>query len=274
MTVSFIVPTRNSARTLQACLRSLVQQDLEDVEVVVVDNHSSDGTLAIAEEWADTVVTAGPERSAQRNLGAFLSRGDVVVFIDSDMVLEPGVARDIREAFDAPTRPGALVIPELAFGTGFFARCRALEKRLYLGDGTVEAVRAIDRKLFEEVGGWDEDLTAGEDWELTDRIKATGCELGRTEQRIWHDEGHIKLRETFTKKGYYGRWVADYVKRPGGSRKLVRTSLFSRLDELAAHPVHAAGMITLKSVEAAGLAYGMARAGQTATATATAGSAA
>ena len=73
--VSFVVPTRNTERTLAACLASVRAQDHPDVELVVVDNASTDGTAAIAREHADIFEAAGPERSAQRNRGATLASG-------------------------------------------------------------------------------------------------------------------------------------------------------------------------------------------------------
>src|SRR5690242_3852216 len=119
MRISFVVPTRNSARTLDACLGSLRAQTHPDVEVVVVDNASTDGTPEIARRYADRFENWGPERSAQRNRGTAVSTGDVVVFIDSDMVLEPHVASAIRDRFAAGPDLGALVIPERSFGEGF-----------------------------------------------------------------------------------------------------------------------------------------------------------
>lgn len=261
-TVSFIVPTKNTERTIAACLRSLRQQHLEAgacdrVEVILVDNHSTDRTVEIAECYADTIAIAGPERCAQRNLGADRATGEVVVFVDADMVLEPTIAIESARAI-AHGQLDVLVLPELAFGESFFAECRSLEKRLYLGDASVEAGRAMRRSLFLEVGGWDETLTAGEDWELTDRLVAAGARLGRTEGRVWHDEGTVHLRTQFRKKRYYGRWVAEYVRRGGGSRHLARTSLLSQPRLLLAEPAHATGLFVLKGVEAAGLATGMA----------------
>ena len=259
MTISFIVPTRNSARTVGRCLQSLAAQDHDAVEIVVVDNFSTDGTFEIASELAHVVEQAGPERCAQRNRGAELAGGDIVVFIDSDMVLEPGVAAEIHGAFAADPTLGALVIPELSFGTRFFAECRSLEKRLYLGDDGVEAARALRREVFTGVGGWDVTLTAGEDWDLSDRLRAADTVFGRIDARIWHDEGTIRLRETFAKKRYYGRWVGTYLSRHGGEggRKLARTSLFSQPRLLLGAPRHAAGMFVLKATEAAGIAVGM-----------------
>lgn len=256
ITVSFVVPTKNSARTIGACVRSLRQQAHESVEIVLVDNHSTDRTCEIAAPYCDHVVVAGPERCAQRNIGAARSTGQIVVFVDSDMVLEPGVAAEAARLigegdFDA------LVLPEQAFGENFFAECRGLEKRLYLGDETVEAARALRRSLFDQVGGWDETLTAGEDWDLSDRMRAAGARFGRTQSQVWHDEGTVKLISQFKKKKYYGAWVADFMARGGASGHLARTSLVSQPKLLLAEPTKTIGLFTLKGVEAAGLATGM-----------------
>src|SRR4051794_38465045 len=116
MKISFVVPTRNSARTLEACLESLRAQTHPDVEVIVIDNRSTDGTVEIARRRADQFATCTNERSAQRNAGTARSTGEVVVFIDSDMVLEPHVATAIQDAFLAKADLGALVIPERSFG--------------------------------------------------------------------------------------------------------------------------------------------------------------
>ena len=257
MKVSFVVPTKNSARTIANCLSSL-QRQLGDVEIIVVDNNSSDGTAEIARRYADVVEIAGPERSAQRNIGARLATGDVVMFVDSDMTLEPNVASEISRTFDDESQLGALIVPERSFGEGFWSSCRVLEKSLYVGDDAVEAPRAFRQDVWAELGGWDETLTAAEDWDLADRTRALGVAIGRVDAWIWHDEGTLRLRGTFGKKRYYGRWIAQYLSthKSEGGRKLARTSLFNKPGVLARHPLQTSGMLLLKSVEAAGLAAG------------------
>lgn len=259
MKVSFVVPTRNSARTLHSCLGSLRAQTHPDVEIVVVDNGSSDGTPQIAARYADLVADAGPERSAQRNHGTAKSAGDVVVFIDSDMVLEPHVATSIVDRFTAAPRLGALVIPERSFGSGFLTQCRILEKDLYVGDAGVEAPRAFRRTVIESLGGWNEELTAAEDWDLADRTAAAGVPVGRIDAWIWHDEGHLQLRVTFAKKRYYGRWIDRYLQTQGGTggRKFARTALLRQPGRLVRHPLLTTGLFVLKATEATGLVLGI-----------------
>lgn len=258
-TVSFVVPTRNSARTISACVMSLRHQAYDHVEIVVVDNDSTDDTARRAlDAGADRVIVAGPERCAQRNRGARESSGEFVVFIDSDMVMEPAIAGQIVEIFTTESHVGALIIPERSFGDGFWTRCRVLEKSLYVGNESVEAPRAFRREVFEAVGGWNESLTAAEDWDLDDRIRAHGTVVGRIAAFIWHDEGRLRLRGTFGKKRYYGQWIAAYLDaHDDGSRRIRRSGLLDRRGDLLRHPVLTSGMVTLKSVEAAGIYTGM-----------------
>jgi glycosyltransferase involved in cell wall biosynthesis len=267
-TVSFIVPTYNSSRTISACVRSLRTQTYPDVEILVVDNNSTDDTSARAlAAGADQVITAGPERCAQRNRGAADSRGEIVVFIDSDMVMEPALAAQIVATFETRPELSALIIPERSFGDGFWTKCRVLEKSLYVGNESVEAARAFRRDAFEAVGGWNENLTAAEDWDLDDRIRAHGVQVGRIDAYIWHDEGKLRLRGTFGKKRYYGQWIAAYLDaHDDGSRRIRRSGLLDKKGDLLRHPILTGGMVTLKSIEAAGIYAGMrdARSGRTA----------
>lgn len=250
--VSVIVPTRNSSRTLEACLASVRAQTHEDVELVVVDNHSTDGTVDIARKLARRTLVAGPERSAQRNAGARASAGEYLLFVDSDMMLSPRVAEEVVLAFQRDSSVQTLVVPERSVGQGFWARCRALEKELYLGDSDVEAARAFRRTAFEEAGGYDERIHGGgEDWDLPERIAAAGGRIGRIASEVTHDEGRLTLRGDLTKKFYYGRTFGRYArKHPGrAARKVLRLAYLRKLPVLARDPAHAIGLLIMKVLE-------------------------
>src|SRR5438045_6135257 len=128
--VSVIVPTSNSQRTLSACLASVRNQSHPTVELIVVDNRSSDRTVDLARKFADRVIEWGPERSAQRNKGARLARGEYFLFIDSDMILSSDVISECTAMSLTQLAPG-VVIPEISVGDGFWAHCRQLERSLY-----------------------------------------------------------------------------------------------------------------------------------------------
>jgi glycosyltransferase involved in cell wall biosynthesis len=255
--VTVIVTTRNSARTLEACLASIRSQDHSAIELVVVDNDSTDSTQAIALRYCDGFAVRGPERSAQRNHGAALARGAYVLFIDSDMVLDAGVVSEgIRALRDDEVR--AVAIPEVSFGAGYWTRCRILERTCYVGDDDVEAARLFRRLDFMEVGGYDLDLNGAEDWDLSARV-ASGSKLARTASFIHHDEGRITLRGCYVKRRYYARGYLRYLakrRRVSQSQTNVvfRPAFFRHWRGLASHPALTGGMFLLKTTELAAVA--------------------
>ena len=258
--LTVVVPTKNAGRTIEACLASIVNQNLggnvSQIELIVVDNYSTDDTQAIAGQHADKVIVAGPERSTQRNLGLAASRSELIAFIDADMVLTPDVCSQAVEALLSGTH--AVVVPEESFGEGFFARCRKLEKELYLNNPDVEAARFFPVALARSVGGYREDLIAGEDWDFSDRMESAGAALGRTKAFIRHDDGRISLRDTFQKKQYYGKTFQHYLRTRSNpsQRRMTRPAIFGVLRKLGRDPVVGSGLILLKATEVSGLAVG------------------
>jgi len=247
--VGVVVPTRNSARTLQACLESLRSQDVRPT-IVVVDNHSSDETLSIAEQLADIVEVAGPERSAQRNRGAeLLANVEVIGFIDSDMVLEPSVVGQVLREMHAGA--DAIVIPEYTMGRGFVAKVRAFERAQYVGASQVEAPRFFGRRVFEQVGGFDEELNAGEDWDLAIRVASSGALRGRTTACIWHDEGRVGYLAHCRKKGLYASGLKAFFAKHGsrGHGIILDRPYLRHPWRLARHPLLGMGLVALKAGE-------------------------
>jgi glycosyltransferase involved in cell wall biosynthesis len=259
--VSVVVPTRNSARTLERCLISIQDQSYSPIEIIVVDNQSTDGTIEIASRFADRVETFGPERSFQRNRGADLSNGSDLFFVDSDMVVASDVVAECVDAAATDSVVG-VIVPELSTGEGFWAHCRALERSCYIGDDLMEAARFFSRSIFEDVGGFDEDLTAGEDWDLTIRVQRHG-RLARARSRILHDEGKLRVWADLTKKAYYARSFRLYWKKHPGlasqQANLIFRSAFARhWRTLAKHPVLTLGFLTLKALEQGAALWGLA----------------
>jgi glycosyltransferase involved in cell wall biosynthesis len=87
--VTVTIPTYNSAATLGACLASIAAQDHPNVEIVVVDSHSADETLAIAQEAGARCLTVDAWLLGARVAGIEAARGDYVLLLDSDHVLAP-----------------------------------------------------------------------------------------------------------------------------------------------------------------------------------------
>jgi glycosyltransferase involved in cell wall biosynthesis len=265
--VSVIVTTRNSEETIGDCLQSVRKQSHEPIELIVVDNGSSDATPRIAAELADLTLDAGPERSRQRNVGAQASHGTYVVFIDSDMLLRSDVVRDCVHVSEAGA--DAVVIPETSFGEGFWARCKALERTCYLGDETIESARFFRRDSFDRIGGFDEMIPFGpEDWDIHARLLSADGRIGRADAMIDHDEGALEFRELLARKYYYGKTTERYIRRHGALARrqltVLRPAFIRHWRLLARHPFTASAMLVMKTCEltagAAGLVMGRLRA--------------
>ena len=256
--VSVIVPTKNSDATIGKCLESISTQTWPNIEIIVVDCFSKDKTRKITEDYGARIFESGVKRSEARNMGAEKARGDLVFFVDSDMELGSSVidecVKKIREEYDG------VVIPEVSVGEGFWAKCKALEKRCYIGDDLIEAARFFRKSVFENMGGYDAELEAGEDWDLNQRLSKAGYRIGRINAFIKHYEGRLSLRATMLKKRYYGKTLERYRKKhPTEARhqlKLIRPAFTRNWRGLVKDPVHALGMLVMKACELGAVGLG------------------
>jgi glycosyltransferase involved in cell wall biosynthesis len=251
--VSVIVPTRNNARTIEACLASVRAQTHPAVELIVVDNASEDFTWAAAERLAHRVLRGGPERSAQRNIGVEASSGSWVLWLDSDMILPPTtIAEALRMAH--ATGASAIALPERTIGEGFWTACRALERECYLDAPLLHNPRLIRREFFDNEGGFDLRMSGPEDADLRLRMRAAGSRIELAPVLVDHDEGRLTVRSVMEKRYYYGRslpaFAASHDGAVGHQGRAVAASYVRNWRRLLRDPVHAVGMIGLRGLEA------------------------
>ena len=98
MLISVIIPALNEERYIENCLKSIMQQKFLNVEVIVVANGCNDKTAEIAKKYTNKVIeTEKKGVSYARNLGAKISNGEILVFVDADCILELGVLSEIFE---------------------------------------------------------------------------------------------------------------------------------------------------------------------------------
>jgi len=261
--VSVIVPTKNSATTLGRCLGSIKKQTYQQLELIVIDNFSFDKTAYVAKQFTNRYYQQGPERSTQRNYGAAKAKGIYIAIIDSDMYLEEHVIEDCVAAIK-PYGVAGVVIPEESIGKGFWARCKALERSFYAGVDYMEAARFFKLESYLRLGGYDESMVSGEDWDFSQRIQQLG-KLVTIKHEIKHDEQHISLLKTIKKKFYYAQKFAKYTaknKRSLAVKRqtslLVRYWLFlSQPRKLWRHPLVGCGMLFMKTCEFGFGGFGM-----------------
>lgn len=211
--VSVIVPTKNSETTIEICLKSIKEQDYENVEIIVVDNYSTDRTRNIAVKYGAKFYWKGPERSAQVNFGAKKARGKYIYRVDSDFVLQPDT---IREAVETCERYGydAIVIHNTSDpSVSFWAKIRKVERDCYKNDELNVAARFWRKTVFSAVGEFDENLVAGDDYDFHNRLVEQGFKIGRIKAQEIHIGEPKTLVEVVRKHYYYGKNIHRFIKK-------------------------------------------------------------
>lgn len=254
--VSVVIPTRNSEKFLGNCLESIKKQTYKNIEIIIVDNNSTDKTKEIAARYTKLVFNRSPERSAQRNFGASKSKGDYLLFIDSDMELSKKV---VEECVNRIQKSGGIIIPEKSMGEGFWAKCKALERSFYIGVDWIEAARFFPRELFNKLKGYDEMQTGTEDSDFPQRIKEEFGEnsIIRINSFIYHHEGKLSLFDTLKKRLYYAKTSNVYTTRKSNEEYYKKQSsileryrlYFSDPKKLFRNPFLGLGVLFMKAAE-------------------------
>lgn len=249
--VSIIIPTLNEEKVLGKCLQT-VKNYAPETEIIVVDNFSTDKTSVIARNYTKLVFSHGPERSAQRNFGAKKATGTHLLFLDADMRLTKNV---LSEALSLVQKGKFIIaLPELAVGTTFWEKSIALERNLYYQEKLLAAARLYPRYIFNKLGGFNEELFAGEDWDLSSRAEKKGYQLVFTHNPVIHSERVTSLKDFLRIKYYYIQNISRYAAiRP--QQFATQSSFKNRISiyihhwpKLLADPFHFAGFVFLKAL--------------------------
>lgn len=265
--VSVIIPTKNSDSVIAACLHSIAIQSYKKIEVIVVDNNSTDKTKEISKNYTQKVFNQGPERSAQRNFGVKKASGEYVFIIDSDMQLSRNVVKSCVRAMLENKKFQGIIVPEESFGEGYWAACKKLERSFYVNCDWMEAARFFRKSAFEEINGYNVHLNGGEDYDVSQRIeeKYGKGSIGRISSFIYHNEGRLNLVKTLRKKFYYAQNLDAYSSQEANASKYKQQAsivkryqlFFSQPQKLLTNPIIAGGMLFMKTAEfgAGGFGY-------------------
>lgn len=216
--LSVVVSTRNSESTLRQVLTAIRGSELprKSYEIIVVDDASSDGSVVIAARYADTVVKltghqAGPGYA--RNRGVELARGEVVAFVDSEVVVRPdtlprliatllerpdvdAVSASREESSGSPNFVSQYWNLLLSFGehrhpgrcAQFAAACGVVRRAAFLSAGMYDEWR-FDTESMESVELGERLLGAGHGVILSSELKVTHLKrwnLSSVCQEVWH----------------------------------------------------------------------------------------
>ncbi len=189
LTVSVIIPVHNGGENFRRCLSSLNGASPQANEIIVVADGDTDGSWRLAEKFGAKVlrnpVTQGPAHA--RNLGAQTAQGDILFFVDADVVIAPEAIRKVESAFSNDPQLTALFgsYDEDPAETNFLSQYKNLFHHYVHQMSQEEASTfwsgcgAIRRRIFMELGGFAESYRAPsvEDIELGYRLKKAGYRI-------------------------------------------------------------------------------------------------
>jgi len=241
--VSVVIPARNEAAHLPAQLRALAAQDYEgDVEVILADNGSTDGTPEVARRVGGEILPRlrvllaanRPGPSAARNAGWRAASGEVVLFCDADDVADPGWVRAmVRALADHELVGGRLEAERLNDPVTLAWRSppaqthlpRA-ERYLPFAMGSNMGVRV---EVLRSLGGFDEALDrSGEEPDLCWRAQLAGCSLAFVPDAVVHYRLRRELRPLLRQQRNWGMGSVDLYCR-FRDRGMPRTSTVGAL---------------------------------------------
>lgn len=191
--VSVIVPAYNEGKVIENCVRSILNSDYASFEVILVDDGSTDDTLARMEPFkadprVQVIAKSNGGKASALNTGLAASRGEILFFVDADGIFTSSAIREMLNGFtslkigavcgnDAPVNldriQTQLACIQTHVGTGFVRRALAMARCLPIVSGNIGAFR---RSVLAQTGPFLEGFI-GEDLELTWRVHKSGYQV-------------------------------------------------------------------------------------------------
>lgn len=178
--ISVVIPAFNSEKTIEKCVSAVMEASPKNKEIIVVDDASTDNTYEIVSRFPVKLFrlaeNSGP--ATARNYGFAQSTGDIVVFVDSDVIVKKDTLEQLVYALEENCvgATGGLTLPLKSTLTSDSYSVRLFGKSLVAEKGVRETksagggLAAYPRKVLQEVGGYDESMRIGEDFDLNIRI--------------------------------------------------------------------------------------------------------
>jgi GT2 family glycosyltransferase len=231
---SVILPAYNEGAQIGPCLKAILANvsDLAALEILVVDNGSSDDTVSVARAHGVRVMenTTGKRVniSSLRNLGAHEATGDILVFLDADMLVPSDWLEQASRYFRAGFQ-GALgfiaKVPDTAGWVGRIWGQRLCRKRSRVMEVDFLPGRNIfvNRAVFEAAGGFDPAFLTGEDKDFTFRVRKAGYRVVSAPDVCLIHLGYEKsLAELWRKEFWRQSCTLQFARKHGLSFRTLR----------------------------------------------------
>jgi glycosyltransferase involved in cell wall biosynthesis len=185
--ISIIIPVYNGAKTLGFCLESIFKSSYPKFECIVVDDHSNDNSVEIAEGFASKIIKLNKQQGAAyaRNRGCEAAQGDIVFFVDADVTIYPDTLEKVVRTFENHREISAVFgsYDDQPWNTNFLSQYKNLFHH-YIHQTSLEDAStfwtgcgAIKREIFFKIGKFNENRRMMEDIELGYKLKAKNYKI-------------------------------------------------------------------------------------------------
>ncbi len=254
--VAFVIPVRNESANIDEVLDTIFAQTGIEPEIIVVDNGSTDDTVARASRRGARTISCSGRVSDCRTAGAAATDARFIFFVDADQRLAPETTeRSLRALTDAAVT--AVVVPERPYKPRtWLERLTGVERELFEASGR-GIPRLFRRSRYLEIGGHPAGVPFGEDYALLSKLKAD--EIGVADAVIYHCE--VRDLGTLLRKYFaYGRQMAAAPPSESIFSKH-RGRFLAQAGRYALHtPSAALGVVGLKALKLTALRLGAASA--------------
>lgn len=240
VTLSVIIPCFNEAETLSLTLESVlgIGEDLDiPVEVVLVDNRSNDGSPEIAESMGAIVVYSDASTVAKvRNDGVAHAKGSIFLFLDADVIIGKSWAERFTSIISTIINERVVVgahcsVPSRTKGIfrEWYLRIQEDSRDTHVGTGHM----LVSRNLFSELGGFDPDLSSGEDYDFCKKAESMNCRLLVDQKLVAYHLGYpTKIKEFIERECWHGEGDVVSFKKILSSKVALAAIVFGLLHVL------------------------------------------
>lgn len=222
--ISIVIPTYNASKFIPDLLVSIFRDAVDDMEVIIVDDSSTDNTVELAKQYPVRLIemerNGGPAKA--RNRGVREAKGEIIFFLDSDVVVLDGTLQAVKDYFEKNPSVKCVIgiCDTMSLNKGFVPHYMAMFEYIHLigtpgNKVSVFAPRcgAMKRAFFLEIGGYNESYKGAdvEDFELARRVNRTDPIILNEKMLVRHQFATFKQAV----RNYFKRtvmWVHLFIK--------------------------------------------------------------
>jgi len=246
--VSIIIPTYNSGKTIKQCLQSISTQTYAHIEVLVIDGGSEDQTIEISQEYGIKIfIQTTMGMSEATNFGIKEANGKYIYRVDSDVILDANIVEECVHKCEIEKYDGVALFWSPDPTISFWAKVRKLEKDCYKDDLFPRGARFFRKDVIKSIGGFNQSLTAGEDYDVYNRLLTHSFKMGKVKSQETHIGEPKSMIEIIKKNYYYGKTFNHFLNhnRENGLKQMspMRGPLLRNWKKFMIHPVLLIGFI-------------------------------